>query len=87
MSHLANRPVTVVIPTFRCNPYIRRAVESISGSMSTPTVWIPLRASSMATRPVPQPASRTVAGPREATRVASPCLSGPVVEASARRRS
>lgn len=35
MPDLANRPVTVVIPTFRCNPYIRRAVESILAQTHT----------------------------------------------------
>ena len=41
---------------------LRRAASSIAASTSTPTTSRPRRLSSMATRPVPQPASRTRPG-------------------------
>ena len=37
----------------------RRAVASMDSSTSTPTTSMPWRASSIATRPVPHPASST----------------------------
>ncbi len=55
----------------------RTARSSMSGSASTPTTSMPRRASSMATRPVPQPASSTDVGASEATKSASPWTSSP----------
>ncbi len=52
-------------------------MSNIDVSTSAPTTSIPCEASAMATRPVPQPASSTVAGSYARTNVASPCTSAP----------
>ena len=54
------------------NGALFRATASIAGSKSIPTTSSPRRANSIATRPVPQPASKTRCRPSDATRLASP---------------
>src|SRR4029077_11572510 len=66
---------------------LARAAESIPGSASRPTTSRPRRASSMATRPVPQPASSTERTPSPSTNVASPCMSIPAAAMAAKRPS
>ena len=58
--------------THRRSGALARARSSMAGSRSTPVTAMPRRASSTATRPVPHPASSTVAGASDATRSASP---------------
>jgi hypothetical protein len=64
-----------------------RATASIESSTSTPTQSKPSSASRIATRPVPQPASRTrpPGGSSEAQSVASPCMSLPVAASRSNR--
>src|SRR5215213_5754404 len=65
------------------------AFSNMDGSRSTPTTSRPRRASSMATRPVPQPASSTdpTAPPSEITKSASPWMFSPSAASSAHRLS
>lgn len=64
----------------------RRASPNIDGSASAPTTEMPRRANSNATRPVPQPASKTVEGAKRRTNAASPCTSTPDAARSSNRR-
>ena len=66
---------------------LARAASSMASSTSTPTTGWPRRLSSMATRPVPHPASRTEPGRRKSTSAASPCMSMPAAARSSKRRS
>ena len=70
----------------RSSGAFRRAWSSIAGSRSTPTTSMPRAASSIATRPVPQPASSTEAGSNRHTRSASPWIDLPSA-ARARHRA
>ena len=54
----------IVLESTRSRARRARAAASIDASTSTPTTWSPRRVSSIATRPVPQPASSTDAGTR-----------------------
>ena len=64
-----------------------RAASSMPGSMSTPTTSRPRRLSSMATLPVPHPASSTEPAPKDSTKEASPCMSAPLAASSSNLRS
>ena len=63
----------------------RRAVATIDASASTPTTATPRRASSRATRPVPQPASRTEVGAKRMRNSTSPWTSTPLSASASNR--
>ena len=63
------------------------AASSIGRSKSMPETVTPRRASSIATRPVPHPASKTVSGRYPMTKLASPWTSAPDAASRSNRSS